>query len=58
MTKHIIAALALVGSLLYGLQAFAQNCPANSHVASQSGGKVTCQCNSGYVMSGGQCVRG
>ena len=62
MTTRIAAALALTALLGSAGDTLAQSCPANSTLVSTttSGGTrvVYCVCNSGYVMSGGQCVRG
>jgi hypothetical protein len=58
MLKFLSVVLGLM--LAVGLvgEAVAQSCPANSHASGSSGSSVNCVCDSGYVYSGGGCVKG
>ena len=57
MKTIITATIAISVTLFFSIAASAQSCPPNSSAVSSGGGQVRCQCNSGYVMQGGQCVR-
>ena len=58
MLKSVSLLLGLVLAIGIVGEAAAQNCPANSHASGNSGTTVNCVCDSGYVYSGGACVRG
>jgi hypothetical protein len=57
MRNLIAATFVIAASSFISFAAVAQSCPANSHAVRSSDGQTICQCNSGYVMRGGQCVR-
>jgi len=54
----IRASILILGLVFAAGTAWAQSCPANSHPSGGSGSTVNCVCDSGYVYSGGACVRG
>jgi hypothetical protein len=58
MLKSISLLLGLVFAIGIVGEAVAQSCPANSHPSGETGSTVNCVCDSGYVNSGGTCVRG
>jgi len=58
MLKSFSVILGLMLAVGLAGDAVAQSCPPNSHVSGGSGSTVNCACDSGYVYSGGGCVRG
>jgi len=58
MLKFLSLLIGLVFAIGIVGEAVAQSCPANSHPSGSSGTTVNCACDSGYVYSGGACVKG